>query len=72
MRYWIDSKEGMMSLGTYPEIGLKDARNRRDEIKRQVANGENPGDVRKSDKAVRKAKQEVGGNVALFAVLPAL
>ena len=49
MRYWIDSKEGMMSLGTYPEISLKDARKRRDEIKRQVANGEHPGDgVRRS------------------------
>jgi integrase len=70
MRYWIDSKEGMMSLGTYPEISLKDARKRREEIKRQVANGENPGDVRKSDKAVRKAKQEVATLVAQGKPLP--
>jgi hypothetical protein len=31
LRYWIDSKENRLSLGTYPEISLKEARERRDD-----------------------------------------
>jgi hypothetical protein len=33
LRYWIDSKEGMLSLGTYRETGLRDARYKRDEAR---------------------------------------
>ncbi|MDE2396270.1 MAG: integrase arm-type DNA-binding domain-containing protein [Burkholderiales bacterium] len=51
LRYWIDGKEGMLSLGTYPETGLRDARDKRDEARRLIAAGGNPGETRKSDKA---------------------
>ena len=30
LRYWRGGREGMLSLGTYPEISLKTARERRD------------------------------------------
>lgn len=70
LRYWMDSKEGMISLGTYPEISLKDARQRRDEAKKQVAMGEDPSALKKAGKAVRKARQVVEKLVAEGKPLP--
>ena len=48
LRYWENKKEHQLSLGPYPELSLKDARLRRDEIQTQRAKGESPS--RKSDK----------------------
>jgi len=53
LRYWIDSKEGMLSLGTYPETGLRDARDKRDEARKLIAAGGDPSAARKTDKADR-------------------
>ena len=39
-----------LSLGTYPTVSLKDARERRDELRRQLAQGIDPGLVRKACK----------------------
>ncbi len=41
-RYWENSKEHKLSLGTYPEVSLKDARLNRDEIQTRRAKGESP------------------------------
>lgn len=54
-RFWRDGKEGMLSLGTYPEVSLKDARERRDQARRRLAAGEDPGEARKAEKAERMA-----------------
>ena len=59
LRYWIGSRKGMLSLGTYPEVSLKIARQRRDEARKLIAAGGDPGDKRKADKAVDAAKAEV-------------
>ena len=59
LRYWSDSKEGMLSLGTYPEVSLKDARQRRDASRKLIAAGGDPGQQRKADKAVVAEKAEV-------------
>ena len=48
LRYWENKKERQLSLGPYPELSLKDARLRRDEIQTQRAKGESPS--RKADK----------------------
>ncbi len=58
IRYWIDSREGRLSVGTYPEVSLADARQRRDEARRLVAAGINPSEQRKASKADRVAKAE--------------
>ena len=58
-KYRAGGKEKLLSLGTYPEIGLKDARNRRDEMRKLLANGVDPGDNRK---AVKSAKEERAAN----------
>lgn len=42
LRYWEARKEHQMSLGPYPDIGLKDARERRDTIQAARARGESP------------------------------
>ena len=52
-RYYFDRKRKDIALGTYPEIPLAGARQRRDEARRQLANGIDPGAVRKAIKAAR-------------------
>ncbi len=47
LRYWIAGKENRLSLGVYPEVTLKDARERRDEARRLLSNGIDPSAVRK-------------------------
>jgi len=49
-RYRYNRKEKLLSMGTYPEISLADARQRRDEARRQIARGIDPGAVRKAQK----------------------
>jgi integrase len=50
LKYRFASKEKRLSLGVYPTISLKDARDRRDDAKRQLANGIDPGLQRKATK----------------------
>ena len=57
-RFWRDGREGMLSLGTYPEVSLKDARKRRDDARKQNAAGIDPSEARKADKEARAAKAE--------------
>lgn len=49
-KYRFGGKEKLLSLGIYPEITLKEARNRRDTYRRQVAEGIDPSDLRKAEK----------------------
>jgi len=51
LRYWIGSKENRISLGRYPDISLREARERRDEARKLIANGINPSESRKEQKA---------------------
>jgi len=51
LRYWINSRENWISLGLYPDISVKDARERRDEARRLIAHGIDPSAVRKAQKA---------------------
>ena len=51
LRYWYGGKEKRLSLGVYPAIGLKDARERRDEVRKLLANGVDPSENRKAIKS---------------------
>ena len=51
LKYRLDGKEKRISLGTYPTIGLKEARQRRDEAKKLIANGVDPSIQRQAVKA---------------------
>jgi hypothetical protein len=48
----ITGKRNTLSLGTYPDVGLADARARRDEARKQLVAGIDPGEHRKAEKAV--------------------
>lgn len=50
-KYRFNGKEKLLSLGTYPEISLSEARRRREEVREQVANGIDPSEHRKATKA---------------------
>ena len=58
LRYWSGGKEGMLSLGTYPDVPLKLARQRRDEARATVAAGADPSEKRKAGKVAQAAKDE--------------
>ncbi|EPI0663099.1 tyrosine-type recombinase/integrase [Klebsiella quasipneumoniae] len=49
-RYRFAGKPKMISLGVYPTITLADARSRRDDARKLVAEGKNPSEVRKEQK----------------------
>ena len=70
LRYWLASRENRLSLGTYPEVSLADARKRRDEARRLVAAGTDPSEQRKADKAAQALKAEAARMAA--AGLPGL
>jgi len=47
LKYRFQGKEQQLTIGTYPAVGLKDARLRRDEAKKKLAGGINPGAEKK-------------------------
>lgn len=55
-KYRFASKEKQISFGVYPDVGLKDARERRDVARKQVAAGIDPSEHRKAAKAANAEK----------------
>src|SRR6202521_1580751 len=55
-KYRFGAKAKTLSLGVYPDVGLKEARERRDEARKLLANGVDPSAERKADKAARAAE----------------
>jgi len=51
LRYWIAGRENRLSLGVYPDVSLRDARERRDEARKLIAKGVDPSSVRKGEVA---------------------
>ena len=51
LKYLFEGKEKLISLGTYPETTLAEARAKRDEYKREIAKGTDPSAERKESKA---------------------
>jgi integrase len=50
MGYRFEGKQKTLSFGAYPTVSLKDARNKREEAKEQLANGIDPGTHKKAIK----------------------
>ncbi len=57
-RYRYAGKPKMISLGVYPTITLADARARRDDARKLVAEGKNPSEVRKQQKLALQIESE--------------
>ena len=51
LRFRYGGRENMLSLGAYPEVSLKTARERCEDTRRLVANGVDPSDQRKAERA---------------------
>ena len=58
MKYRFDRKEKLLALGSYPEVSIFDARQRRDEARRQLAHGIDPGALRKAQKQAETEETE--------------
>ena len=57
LRYRIEGKERTASLGKYPEVSLAEAREKRDQMRKLVANGIDPVQSQKADKEAKKLAQ---------------
>ena len=57
-KYYFGGKEKRLSLGVYPEVSLKEARDRRDEARRMVKNFIDPSEHRKELKRAKRAEVE--------------
>jgi hypothetical protein len=51
LKYRFAGKEQRLSLGTYPDVGLRKARDRRDDMRKLIADGVDPGAHRKAVKS---------------------
>jgi integrase len=51
MQYRFEGKQKLLAFGAYPDVSLKEARERRDEARKHLANGADPGAVKKAQKA---------------------
>lgn len=59
LKYRFGGKEKVLALGVYPDTSLKQAREKRDEARKQLAEGIDPGENRK---AVKSSKAESAAN----------
>ena len=53
LKYRFTGKEKRLSLGVYPDVSLKDARERRNEARKLLANGIDPSENRKAQKSAK-------------------
>ncbi len=53
LKYRINGKEKLLALGSYPDVSLSDARDRRDLARKQLAAGVDPSIARQAEKAAR-------------------
>lgn len=56
LKYRFGGKEKLLALGAYPDVGLKDARSRRDEARKLLADGIDPCEQRKAQKAAGEVR----------------
>ncbi|WP_316677621.1 phage integrase central domain-containing protein [uncultured Tolumonas sp.] len=60
VKYRFNNKEKTLALGVYPEVSLKEARLKRDDARKTLAEGNDPGLIRKQSKLAAKVAGENG------------
>ena len=65
LKYRMDGREKLLAIGSYPEIGLSDARKRRDEARTLIAEGKDPS--REKQKAKARSRLESADTFAAIA-----
>lgn len=58
LKFRFDGREKKLAIGTYPEIGLGEARRRRDEAREAMAAGKDPAREKQRDKVRAKVDAE--------------
>ena len=58
LKYRVDGKEKLISLGVYPDISLKRARELRDAARKLIRTGSDPSEHRQTEKANRRSAAE--------------
>lgn len=56
LKYRFNGKEKRLALGAYPETGLKEARERREDARKLLANGADPSETKRAQKAASVAR----------------
>lgn len=54
MKYRFAGKEKKLSFGIYPDISLAEARTKRDEARKVLANDKDPGEVKKAEQIAKR------------------
>lgn len=65
-KYQHHGKEKLLSLGVYPEISLKEARQQSDDIRRSIQLGQDPSELRKAAAKPAEEQQTVETEVVEF------
>src|SRR5271156_6618495 len=63
LKYRFAGKELLLALGTYPDVGLKQARHKRDAARNLVGDGIDPGAEREASKAALMQREGGGFEV---------
>ncbi|AWG30944.1 tyrosine-type recombinase/integrase [Burkholderia cenocepacia] len=58
LKYRVGGKEKRISLGVYPDVPLKEARERRDKARALLAGGGDPGEAKKAEKRTQRLSAE--------------
>jgi hypothetical protein len=61
-KYRFAGKEKRLSFGVYPDVALKEARDKRDVNRKLLANGVDPGESRKAQQAA-SSEGQAGGQI---------
>ncbi len=59
LKYRFGGKEKLLALGTYPDVSLVEARNKRHEARNMLAHNIDPGDTRKILKQAKQDRKEI-------------
>lgn len=65
LKYRFEGKEKLLAIGVYPDISLAEARDKKDQAKKQIANGIDPSVFKKASK--QTVKMAVEGNFEFVA-----
>lgn len=65
VRYWYHQRDSLVTIGEYPLFKLKDARDKRDEIRRLIANGIDPAALRAYEVTANERRLPTFGEIAV-------
>lgn len=57
MKYRFAGKEKKLSFGTYPDVSLSDARSKREDARKTLAAGNDPGELKKAEQLAPRTRR---------------